>query len=85
VQKTYTVPNPALQGGLKVGQRKVINPKTKTSKIIDTATGKDIPERAFSFGRTGVAALPIVGSTKLGIEALLDEEEINPATVQTQN
>jgi len=84
VQKTYTVPNPALQGGLKVGQRKVINPKTKTSKIIDTATGKDIPERAFSFGRTGVAALPIVGSTKLGIEALLDEEEINPATVQTQ-
>tara|TARA_E500000318_G_scaffold96810_2_gene97317 strand:- start:3933 stop:5291 length:1359 start_codon:yes stop_codon:yes gene_type:complete len=84
VQKTYTVPNPALQGGLKVGQRKVIDPKTKTSKMIDTATGKDIPERAFSFGRTGVAALPIVGSTKLGIEALLDEEEINPITVQTQ-
>ena len=84
VQKTYTVPNPVLQGGLKVGQRKVIDPKTKTSKIIDTATGKDIPERAFSFGRASVAALPIVGSTKLGIGALLDEEEINPATVQTQ-
>jgi len=84
IQKTYTVPNPALQGGLKVGQRKVMDPKTKTSKIIDTATGKDIPERAFSFGRTGVAALPIVGSTKLGIEKLLDEEEINPVTVQTQ-
>jgi len=84
VQKTYTVPNPALQGGLKVGQRKVMDPKTKTSKMIDTATGKDIPERAFSFGRTGVAALPIIGSTKLGIEKLLDEEEINPVTVQTQ-
>jgi hypothetical protein len=86
LQKTYTKPNPALEGGLKAGQRKVLDPKTQTSKMIDNTTGKVIPERVFSATRTSLAALPLTGTamnlTQLALSP--DEEEINPVTVQTQ-
>ena len=86
LQQTYTKKNPALQGGLKTGQRKVIDPKTQTSKMIDNTTGKVIPERVFSGTRTSLAALPLTGTamnlTQLALSP--DEEEINPVTVQTQ-
>ncbi len=68
LQKTYTKSNPAFIQG----------PKGKGSFTMGG------PERIFSGTRTSLAALPIAGSTKLGIEKLIDEEEINPATVQTQ-
>ena len=85
LQQTYTKKNPALQGGLKTGQRKVIDPKTQTSKMIDNTTGKVIPERVFSGTRTSLAAFPLTGTAmNLTQLALSPDEEINPATVQTQ-
>ena len=85
LQQTYTKKNPALQGGLKTGQRKVIDPKTQTSKMIDNTTGKVIPERVFSGKRTALAAFPLTGTAmNLTQLALSPDEEINPATVQTQ-
>lgn len=77
LQKTYTKPNPALEGGLKAGQRKVLDPKTKKYEMIDTTTGKAIPERIFSGERTALAALPLTGTTKVLTElALSPDEEI---------
>ena len=77
LQKTYTKPNPALEGGLKTGQRKVLDPKTKKYEMIDTTTGKAIPERIFSGERTALAALPLTGTTKVLTElALSPDEEI---------
>ncbi len=77
LQQTYTKKNPALQGGLKTGQRKVIDPKTQTSKMIDNTTGKVIPERVFSGTRTSLAALPLTGTAmNLTQLALSPDEEI---------
>jgi len=77
LQKTYTKPNPALEGGLKAGQRKVLDPKTKKYEMIDTTTGKAIPERIFSGKRTALAALPLTGTAmNLTDLALSPDEEI---------
>ena len=56
-----TKPNPLLQGGLKTGQRKVLQPDG-TYKFIDNLTGKLINPTVFSAAKTaqtlGTAAVP---------------------------
>tara|TARA_Y100000114_G_scaffold31194_1_gene26808 strand:- start:590 stop:1987 length:1398 start_codon:yes stop_codon:yes gene_type:complete len=80
-----TKPNPVLQGGLKRGQRRTFDPKTKTRETIDTATGKVIPERVINtkglfdagqygaLGTLGIGSLIRSGRERAAEQARIDE------------
>lgn len=85
-----TKPNPALASGLKVGQRKVIDPTAKTSKMIDIKSGKVIPERVTNLkglargaGSLALPSLVIGNLLESGAERkLLKAEEAKLAAEQ---
>ena len=86
-----TKPNPVLKGGLKAGQRKVLQPDG-TYKLIDNLTGKLINPTVFSAAKTaqtlGTTALPAAIVKNMSDSAkeqyAIDEEEKRLAALEAE-